>query len=114
MTPEATETATAVHPLSHVDDYLAIGQEAGASDVHLGVNAPPLWRLHGILQPIWADAPKLTPQDTALLVAGFLTHAQKAQLEERGDVDFAYANSFARFRTSVVRQRLGTDIVFRI
>src|SRR5438132_12171065 len=96
----------------HVDQYLAVGQEAGASDVHLGVNAPPLWRLHGVLQPIWPDVPKLTPDDTAALAVGFLTNTQKAQLEERGDVDFAYANSFGRFRTSVVRQRLGIDIVF--
>jgi twitching motility protein PilT len=35
-------------------------------------------------------------------------------VEERGDADFAYANSRGRYRASVVRQRLGTDIVFRI
>src|SRR6478672_8356277 len=98
----------------HVDQYLAVGQEGGASDVHLGVNAPPLWRLYGNLQPIWPDASKLTAKDTAALVAGFLTEAQRAQLEERGDVDFAYANRVGRFRTSVVRHRLGIDLVFRI
>ena len=98
----------------HVDQYLAVGQEGGASDVHLGVNAPPLWRLYGNLQAIWPDAPKLTAKDTAALVAGFLTEAQRAQLGERGDVDFAYANRVGRFRTSVVRHRLGIDLVFRI
>src|SRR4051794_38353148 len=105
---------TATHPLPHVDDYLAIGQEAGASDVHLGVNAPPTWRLNGTLQSIWPDAPALTAEDTASLAAGFLSDLHKAQLEERGDADFAYANDYGRFRTSVVRQRLGTDLVFRI
>lgn len=35
-------------------------------------------------------------------------------LEEQGDVDFAYANEHGRFRTSVVRQRLGYDLTFRI
>jgi twitching motility protein PilT len=93
---------------------LVIGQEGGASDIHLGVNAPPLWRLNGNLQPIWPDAPRLTPADTAALVEGFLTEAQRSQLTERGDVDFAYAPGFGRFRSSVVRQRLGTDLVFRI
>ena len=100
--------------LSHVDEYLAVGQKAGASDIHLGVNAPPIWRLHGILEPIWPDAPKLTSDDTAALAEGFLTDAQKIQLNERGDADFAYANPHGRFRTSVVRQRLGIDLVFRI
>ncbi len=105
---------TASHPLAHVDDYLAIGQEGGASDIHLGVNAPPLWRLHGILRPIWPDAPRLTATETAALAEAFLPDLQKSHLEERGDADFAYATQFGRFRTSVVRQRLGIDIVFRI
>ena len=48
------------HPLPHVDEYLRIGQKAGASDVHLGVAAPPIWRVHGSLEPMWPDAPLLT------------------------------------------------------
>jgi twitching motility protein PilT len=99
---------------SHVNDYLAVGQTAGASDIHLGVNAPPLWRLHGILQPIWPEAPRLTPENTLSLAEGFLSDQHKSILNERGDADFAYATKFGRFRTSVVRQRLGLDIVFRI
>jgi twitching motility protein PilT len=98
----------------HVDEYLAVGQRGGASDVHLGVNAPPIWRLHGILQPIWPDAEKLTNDETAALAEGFLSDGQKLQLNERGDADFAYANAFGRFRSSVVRQRLGIDLVFRV
>ena len=100
--------------LAHVDEYLSIAQRAGASDLHLGVNAPPIWRLHGTLRPIWPDAPRLTAQQTAALAEGFLSDARKADVAQRGDADFAYANSFGRFRTSVVRQRLGTDIVFRV
>src|SRR3954470_14964349 len=110
----ATSTAPTSHPLRHVDDYLAVGQQAGASDIHLGVNAPPIWRLHGILEPIWPDAPKLTADETAALAEGFLPDLQREHLQERGDADFAYANDHGRYRTSVVRQRLGTDIVFRI
>jgi len=98
----------------HVDDYLAIGIEAGASDIHLGVNAPPLWRLQGTLRPIRVDAPRLTAEETMALAEGFMPAIQKEHLAERGDADFAYANALGRFRTSVVRQRLGTDIVFRI
>ncbi|MEP7071027.1 MAG: PilT/PilU family type 4a pilus ATPase [Verrucomicrobiota bacterium] len=100
--------------LHHVDDYLAIGFGAGASDIHLGVNAPPIWRMHGSLQPIWPDAARLTASDTTRLAEGFLSGAQKELLKTRGDADFAYANGQARFRASVVRQRLGTDLVFRI
>jgi len=100
--------------LRHIDEYLAIGQEAGASDVHLGVNAPPIWRLHGTLRPIWPDAPRLKPEQTQKLADSFLTDAQRTLVNERGDADFAYANEKGRYRASVVRQRLGTNIVFRI
>src|SRR5690348_10192355 len=102
------------HPLRHVDEYLTIGQKAGASDIHLGVNSPPIWRLHGTLEPIWAGAPRLTSDHTCALAEGFLSSLHKTQLTERGDADFAYANSLGRYRTSVVRQRLGVDLIFRI
>src|SRR6476659_651277 len=100
--------------LRHVDEYLAVGQQAGASDIHLGVNAPPVWRLHGTLQPIWPDAPRFKPEQTQKLADTFLNDVQRVLVKERGDADFAYANSRGRYRASVVRQRLGTDIVFRI
>src|SRR5581483_1871548 len=59
-------------------------------------------------------APRLTSDETLGLAERFLSTQQKVQLNERGDADFAYANSSGRFRTSVVRQRLGVDLVFRI
>jgi twitching motility protein PilT len=102
------------HPLGHVDDYLEIGQKAGASDVHLAVNAQPIWRLHGTLEPIWPDAPPLTGEQTAALAESFVPDVYKTELNTRGDSDFAYSNEFARYRTSVVRQRLGIEIVFRV
>ena len=116
--PPASElevvSVESVPALQHVDEYLHIAQESGASDLHLGVNVPPIWRRNGTLQPIWQPADKLTPENTEKLAMGFLTDAQKQTLATRGDVDFAYATGFGRFRASVVRQRLGTDIVFRI
>src|SRR5437763_5700713 len=98
----------------HVYEYLAIGQQAGASDIHLGVNGPPLWRLHGTLRPIWPDAARFKAEQTQRLADAFLNETQRVLVKERGDADFAYANSRGRYRASVVRQRLGTDIVFRI
>jgi twitching motility protein PilT len=103
-----------VHALAHVDQYLAIGKESGASDIHLSVNVAPTWRRFGTLEPIWLQADRLAAADTERLAMGFLNDAQKTLLEERGDVDFAYSNENGRYRTSVVRHRLGYDLVFRI
>ena len=114
MTTGIPEIPARSYPLRHVDDYLEVGQKAGASDVHLAVNAQPRWRLHGTLQAIWPDAPRLTGEQTAALAESFVPDAYKEELYTRGDSDFAYENEFARYRTSVVRQRLGIEIVFRV
>lgn len=121
QTPAETQPQVATAPsftsqsCQHVDDYLKLAQQLQASDIHLGVGAPPLVRRFGILQPIWPDAPILQPADTERLVMNFLDGAQKARLQERGDCDFSYAPShLGRFRTSVVRQRRGYDAVFRL
>ena len=99
---------------SHVDDYLNLGKQADASDIHLSVSSPPTCRRYGALLPMWESAPLLTAEDTEKLVRGFLDEAQLARLESQGDVDFAYTNATGRYRTSVVRQRLGYDLAFRI
>lgn len=112
MTTNISAPPVASHPLAHVDDYLEIGQKADASDVHLGVAAPPIWRVQGSLQPMWPDAPRLTGEQTVALAEAFMPEVYKEELKTRGDSDFAYENKFARFRTSVVRQRLGIEIVF--
>ncbi|PYJ38170.1 MAG: type IV pili twitching motility protein PilT [Verrucomicrobia bacterium] len=114
MAPKISVPSVVSHPLPHVDDYLEIGQKAGASDVHLAASARPRWRLHGRLELIWPDAPRLTAEQAAALAEGFVPDVYKTELKARGDSDFAYTNEFARYRTSVVRQRLGTEIVFRV
>src|SRR5438105_4264069 len=102
------------HPLPHVDRYLQVGQQAGASDIHLGVAAPPIWRVHGILQPMWPDAPILTKEQTMSLAEAFMPEVYKEELNARGDSDFAYENDYGRYRVSVVRQRLGIEVIFRL
>ena len=100
--------------LDHVDQYLMVGKESGASDIHLAVSSLPSWRRFGALEPIWLKAAILTAADTERLTTGFLADSQWRILAERGDVDFAYANSLGRFRASIVKQRLGYDLTFRI
>src|SRR5438093_13748992 len=114
MAPKISAPPVASHPLRSVDDYLEIGQKADASDVNLGVAAPPIWRVDGALEPMWPDAPPLTGEQTLALADAFMPEVYKEELNTRGDSDFAYQNECARYRTSVVRQRLGIEIVFRV
>ncbi|MFO1485230.1 MAG: type IV pilus twitching motility protein PilT [Verrucomicrobiaceae bacterium] len=100
--------------LGSVDDYLRFCMQYDASDLHLATGAQPTWRRYGNLQPIWNNAAILTPEDARRLAHGFLSEAQTKQLDSRGDVDFAYSPGYGRFRASVVQQRLGIDMVFRV
>src|SRR5256714_15089935 len=114
MTSQVSAPLLKSHPLPHVDNYLELGQKAGASDVHIGVAAPPVWRMPGTLQPMWPGAPVLTSEPTVALAETFIPEVYKEELNTRGDSDFAYENEHARYRVSVVRQRLGVEIVFRV
>ena len=95
MIAKSPEITVESHPLRHVDDYLEIGQKAGASDVHLAANARPRWRLHGRLEPIWPDAPRLTAEHTAALAEAFVPDVYKNELNTRGDSDFACCEAHA-------------------
>jgi twitching motility protein PilT len=96
-------------------DLLKIGFDAGASDVHIGVSAPPLMRLNGTLVPLYFDAPIIEAADTEALMPTFLNKMQLEHLDKTKGIDFSYeVPGMARLRSSVVRQRKGFDAVFRI
>ncbi len=97
-----------------VDAYLMQGIVCGCSDIHLPTACAPSWRRFGTLQPIWEGAPLLTKEDTQALAESFLKEEAWKHLNKLGDADFAYANEHGRYRASVVQQRLGYDICFRI
>ena len=111
---EHPPSAQTVPVLEHVDEYLHLGQDYDCSDIHLATGAQPHWRRYGLLQPIWEHAGLLTATDTARLARNFLADKEWERLQKIGDVDFAYTTQFGRFRASVVKQRLGYDMVFRI
>ena len=96
-------------------ELLRLGFDAGASDVHVGVDAPALMRLHGTLQPLYHNAVTITPEHTEALVPTFLNANQLGVLEKNKGIDFSYdVPGLCRFRANVVRQRKGFDAVFRI
>jgi twitching motility protein PilT len=98
-----------------ITELLRLAFDAGASDIHLGIDAPPLMRLHGTLQPLYHGAEPLTPTQTSALVHSFLTPSQLELLARNKGIDFSYdVPGLARFRSNVIQQRKGLDAVFRI
>ncbi|MCL0096843.1 type IV pilus twitching motility protein PilT [Thermodesulfovibrionales bacterium] len=91
---------------------LRLAVEKGASDLHLTVNSPPLFRINGDLFPV--DGKKLSPQETAEMVLQLLLPWQKEILEKNRSVDFAHSfEDIGRFRINAYYQRGTVSAAFR-
>jgi twitching motility protein PilT len=99
--------------MAKLDQVLTKAAEIGASDVHISVNNPPLFRHLGELKKF--KAAPLTPPQTKGLVHEILTPEMRARFEKDLQIDFSYEiQGVARFRANVFNQRLGVDASFRI
>src|SRR5256885_15739653 len=98
MPPKLTQTLQASHPLPHVDEYLAVGQRGGASDVHLGVNGPPIWRVYGSLPTSSAGARPVSSGPTLALWGWLFLNPGKRQIKGGCQAAFALRNRVRRCR----------------
>ncbi len=93
-------------------DILIEVLEAGASDLHLTVGAPPMVRERGVLRPL--DYPSLNSQDTREIVYSILNNDQRKRLENDWQIDLSYAvPGKARFRVNAYFQRASIGAVMR-
>ena len=87
--------------------------ERGASDLHLTVGAPPVFRLHGRITPL--NETPLTPAETKNLAYGVLTDAQKRTFEEEKELDLSFGiKGLSRFRANVFVQRGAVGMAIRV
>jgi twitching motility protein PilT len=98
-----------------LNSVLATAVRHGASDVHLKVGRPPMFRKDGDI--VTLDGAELSETDLesalALVTAGAPQRAE--QFRESGDLDIAYtADELPRFRVNVFRQRGSTSMALRV
>ncbi len=78
-------------------DYLMLGEQQGASDLHLTAGAPPMIRVAGAIKPLTEEA--LSAEDTRRMVVESLKEGQRAKLENEWQLDFALqVDGVGRFR----------------
>jgi twitching motility protein PilT len=95
-------------------DILKIAVKNGASDVHLKVGLPPLFRINSVLHPL-KTAPKFTPEVLSKMVMGTMTESQRETFKLKKEIDFAYSVSgLGRFRINTFQQRGTMGVVLRI
>ncbi|MDP9172613.1 MAG: type IV pilus twitching motility protein PilT [Planctomycetota bacterium] len=87
-----------------INDILRNAVLARASDVHIHVGAPPLFRIHTVVQP--SDFPVVTPEGAIRIAKSIMTDRRWEDFEKKRDSDFSYEiPGLARFRVNAHFQR---------
>lgn len=90
--------------MASITELLKKTLELGASDLHLTVGRPPMYRIDGSLQPDGVEF--LNRDQTEALAYSIMTEKQKTKFEKFNEVDFSFgAKGIGRFRANVYRQR---------
>ena len=123
QTPSApaapAEVGLSTSPVEPVDKPLDLSvilgwaKEAGASDIHLVPDHPPLGRIHTELRAL-PGFPVMTPGDTERITREMLPGEQWSEFETKRDFDFAWTVEGAgRFRVNAHYQRDVIGLAFR-
>lgn len=90
----------------NIDEILQIGvQKAKASDIHLKVGLPPMYRISGSLKAL-KGGERLTSEDIKSMIAHIATEFQQKRLIKERELDMAYGIAgLGRFRVNIYYQR---------
>ena len=93
---------------------LNLAKSQGASDLHIVVSSPPLFRINGSLEPV-ADMEQLTPDDINQALTQITTPEERADFEKCLELDFGYTlPDVGRIRCNAAKQRGTTSLVIRL
>ena len=96
-----------------IRELLTEARELNASDLHLTSNTPPIVRIDGELRAL--PMPPMKPADTQKLIYSFINDMQRAEFEEKLELDLSIEiEGVGRFRVNVHRQRGAVEAAFRL
>lgn len=95
-----------------ISSLLKEAVERRASDLHLTVGLPPVFRINGAI--VRKEAPVLGETETKSAAKELMTEKQYERFLKRGELDFSYASDSSRFRINLFRQRGSITLSIRI
>ena len=99
--------------MTRIDELLLLAVKKGASDVHLTVGIPPIFRINGSL--IKQDMEALGHRDTFDLAEELMDEQRRQQFREKGEVDFSHSiEGVSNFRVNVFKQSNCVAAVIRL
>ena len=97
----------------NMDRLLKACVAQNASDIHITVGRPPVFRIHGSLRSL--ETKVLAPDDTVALMKSITPERNQQELQEEGGTDFGFAfGDAARFRVAIFKQKGTIAIVLRL
>ena len=98
--------------MSFLNDMLRNAVEAKASDIHINVGSPPLYRIHTVVAA--TDLPIVTPEGAIRLAKEMMNDKRWAEFEIKRDSDFSYEIAgVGRFRVNAHYQRNSVALSIR-
>jgi twitching motility protein PilT len=96
-----------------LNDMLRSAVAAKASDVHINVGLPPLFRIHTVITP--SDLPIVTPDGAIRIAKSIMSESRWQEFEKVRDSDFSYeVPGLSRFRVNAHYQRNSVALAFRV
>ncbi|KAB8137494.1 type IV pilus twitching motility protein PilT [Gracilibacillus oryzae] len=96
----------------HIEELLSKAFHLKASDIHLTVGSPPIFRIDGRLEPFGKE--KLLPEDTEEMAKYILSDMLWEKLSEDREVDLSYGiKGVSRFRMNLFYQRNCISLAIR-
>jgi twitching motility protein PilT len=96
-----------------IDELLITAFHKKASDIHLTVGSPPVFRIHGQLRTV--EDLSLTPEQIEAMARAIIHEEKWEMLRQNGELDFAYAiPQICRFRVNAFYQRGYISLALRI
>lgn len=84
----------------------------GASDLHVTVGSPPMFRIDGDLRPV--NSPAMSPKQTEDMMQALAPAAKRQLFDQQGTADFSYSISgVGRYRVNIYHQRGSTCLAIR-
>lgn len=97
-----------------IHQVLAAARQLGASDIHLKLGLPPIFRVKGHLRTV-RDVAAVTKQTLEDFSEEMMNPRQRKEFEESRECDLAYSTPEGlRFRTNVFTQRGNIGMVLRL
>jgi twitching motility protein PilT len=97
-----------------LNQILSEAYSQDASDIHIKVGAPPIFRVNGVLQP-WTKFKPFDYNDVSKMAFGLMNDWQKERFIKNREVDMGYeVFGLGRFRVNVFQQRGKIRIALRI